>query len=66
MDQSFHYDPAEYHEQVVHIAEHVVANDDAIPTITPRVDVETNSYHGSAIHHAERDRLIKLYPRLHL
>ena len=66
MDNPFHYDPAEYHEQVVHIAEHVVANDDALPTVAPRVDVELNSYHGPAIAQAEKERLSRLYPRLHL
>ncbi len=65
MDNPFHYDPAEYHEQVAHIAERVVSNDDALPTVAPRIDVESNSYHASAIATAERDRLSRLYPRLH-
>lgn len=66
MDNPFHYDAAEYHEQVAHIAERVVSNDDALPTVAPRLDVEINSYHGSAIAKAERERLSHLYPRLHL
>ena len=65
MDNPFHYDPAEYHEQVVHIAEHVVADHHALPTVAPRIDVESNSYHAPAITAAERERLSKLYPRLH-
>ena len=66
MDDPFRYDPADYHEQVAHIAERVVANDDALPTVAPRVDVEINSYHARAIAEAERERLNRLYPRLHL
>lgn len=65
MDNPFHYDPADYHEQVSHIAEQVVSNDDALPTVAPRIAVESNSYHASAIAQAEQDRLSRIYPRLH-
>ena len=65
MDNPFHYDPIEYRDQVAHIAEHVVANDDALPTVAPRIEVEINSYHGPAIAEAERERLSRIYPRLH-
>ena len=65
MENPFHYDPVVYREQVAHIAEHVVANDDALPTVAPRVEVELNSYHGPAIAEAERERLSRIYPRLH-
>lgn len=57
MDNPFHYDPAAYRAQVVHIARRVVANDDAIPTVARPFEVECNSYHGAAIREAERQRL---------
>ena len=65
MSNHFNYDPAEYSEKVSRIAEHVVANDCALPTIAPRIDFESNSYHGAAIKKDDRDRLSKAYPRLH-
>ena len=65
MDNPFRYDAAAYHEKVVHIARHVVSNDDALPTVAPRIDVECNSYHGAAIRKAEQERLGAQYPRLH-
>ena len=65
MDNPFHYDPADYHAQVAHIAERVVSNDDTLRTVAPRINVDSNSYHASAITAAERDRLSRLYPRLH-
>ena len=66
MDNHFHYDPAAYHEQVVNIADHVVSNDDAILIFTPRIDVDSNSYHACAIQKAEQERVTKLHPRLYL
>ena len=65
MDSTFRYDPAAYRERVVQIARHVVSNDDALPTVAPRIDAETNSYHAAAISKAEQERLSRLYPRLH-
>ena len=65
MDNPFRYDPAEYREQVAHIAEHVVSDGHALRTVAPRITVESNSYHGPAIVKAEQDRLSRLYPRLH-
>lgn len=65
MDNSFHYDPADYREKVIRIAEHAVLSTVIAPTTAPRADFEINSYHGSAIRKAERDRMGKLYPRLH-
>ena len=65
MSDPFHYDPAGYHEQVEKIAEHVISNGNALPTIAPRANFESNSYHGAAIRKADQDRLNKPYPRLH-
>lgn len=65
MADHFHYDQTEYQGHVSKIAEHVVSNDDALLTIVPRIDFESNSYHGAAIKRADQDRLSKAYPRLH-
>ena len=65
MDNQFRYDPAEYHEQVARIAEHVVPSVGGVQTLAAPIAVESNSYHGAAIQQAEQDRLRELYPRLY-
>ena len=64
MDNQFRYDPAEYHEQVARIAEHVVPSVDGVQTLAAPIAFESNSYHGAAIREAEQDRFDALYPRL--
>lgn len=64
MDNQFRYDPAEYHEQVARIAEHVVPSVGGLQTVAAPIEVESNSYHGVAIREAEQDRFSALYPRL--
>ncbi len=64
MDNQFRYDPAEYHEQVARIAEHVVPSVGGVQTLAAPVEFESNSYHGVAIREAEQQRFRVLYPRL--
>ena len=65
MIDRFHYDPTAYREQVIRIAEHAVPPGRAVRAPAAPVRCDSNSYHGAAIEDAERDRLSKLYPRLH-
>ena len=65
MDNQFRYDPAEYHEQVARIAEHVVPSVGGVQTLAAPVAFESNAYHAAAIRDAEQDRLSELYPRLY-
>ncbi len=64
MDNQFRYDPADYHEQVARIAEHVVSSADGVSTFAAPVECDSNSYHGAAIRDAEQDRISEMYPRL--
>ena len=64
MDNQFHYDPAEYQQQVARIAEHVVPSVDGVQTLAAPIAFESNSYHAAAIRAADQDRLSTLYPRL--
>ena len=64
MDNQFRYDPAQYHEQVARIAEHVVPSVGGVQTLAAPIEFESNSYHGAAIRAAEKDRFSTLYPRL--
>lgn len=65
MNDRFHYDPTAYREQVIRIAEHAIAHGSVVRAPAAPVLCDSNSYHGAAIEDAERDRLSKLYPRLH-
>ena len=65
MADHFQFDQTDYQKRVSKTSEHIVSNDDALLTIVPRIDFESNSYHGAAIKRADQDRLSKAYPRLH-
>ncbi len=65
MNDRFHYDPTAYREQVIRMAEHAIAGGSAVRAPAAPVLCDSNSYHAAAIADAERDRLSKLYPRLH-
>lgn len=55
MSDDFDFDPAAYRKRVSRIAQHVVPNDDAIPTIAPLEDGAADTLNEVAI--TTRDEL---------